>query len=580
MLNKFFLKRFKHILQIILIPSIVLFAFIIMMISISMLRNIDSSVTSSSEDIATDFATVTSSCFSQQDLLTLNVQMSLIMKKSLKSAPSTYTEYIFIKSVSTFLNSVVDSNPSIHSIYLYLDGYETFLSSEKTLVPFSSDTDKTGFEEYNKMDTDANTLMVTRTIPADINSGKLDVLTIYKRLSYLDGVIVANLPLDNLRQKISGKVSVANSNIYFFTENNHLLFCTELTDSEPLSSSLSKNLSSCELNSPQWIKLNNHLYRIYLERIDDYGLQYAIVTPVSTLISEILGQLLWPIIMLFAIVILIFLLAFINTKESFKQIQYVIDLFADAEKGIYSEESPTKEPDNEYELIMNNVIRLFLNTTFLNTQLIEQKYERRAAELEALQLQINPHFIINTLQTVNFELYKVLEGPSDINTIMNNFSDILSYSLTKESAPITVNDEINYIHKYVEIQKFRFAGCFIYYEDIDDTSLLVPFKRLLLQPLIENSISHGIRPSSKTGLIKVKIFTRNDMLYVSVLDSGNGMSKAKLSEIQSQLADNSSPRIGLFNVNKRLILSYGEESALHIQSKEGYGTIVTFHIPL
>lgn len=154
------------------------------MISISMLRNIDSSVTSSSEDIATDFATVTSSCFSQQDLLTLNVQMSLIMKKSLKSAPSTYTEYIFIKSVSTFLNSVVDSNPSIHSIYLYLDGYETFLSSEKTLVPFSSDTDKTGFEEYNKMDTDANTLMVTRTIPADINSGKLDVLTIYKRLSY------------------------------------------------------------------------------------------------------------------------------------------------------------------------------------------------------------------------------------------------------------------------------------------------------------------------------------------------------------------------------------------------------------
>ena len=158
---------------------------------------------------------------------------------------------------------------------------------------------------------------------------------------------------------------------------------------------------------------------------------------------------------------------------------------------------------------MNNIITLFLNTTFLNSQLAEQKYQKKIAELTALQLQINPHFMINTLQSLIFEICQRSGTTSPEYRTIRNLSDILQYSLADPSQSVTVSDEINYIHKYIEIQKYRFPDSFIYYEDVDDSSLDVPFRRLLLQPILENSISHGIRPSGRKGLIKLHVYSRN-----------------------------------------------------------------------
>lgn len=132
------------------------------------------------------------------------------------------------------------------------------------------------------------------------------------------------------------------------------------------------------------------------------------LVPVSAIILYCAQNLLLPLIMLLFALFIIFLFSYQITRDNFRQIQSVIDLFGNAEKGIYPTEkdSPADQPDDEYSLIMNNVIRMFLNTTFLNSQLAEQKYKKQAAELSALQLQINPHFMVNTLQTLDFEVYK------------------------------------------------------------------------------------------------------------------------------------------------------------------------------
>ena len=185
--------------------------------------------------------------------------------------------------------------------------------------------------------------------------------------------------------------------------------------------------------------------------------------------------------LLFALFI-IFLFSYQITRDNFRQIQSVIDLFGNAEKGIYPAEkdSPADQPDDEYSLIMNNVIPIFLNTTFLNSQLAEQKYKKQAAELSALQLQINPHFMVNTLQTLDFEVYKIAGGPSTANTIISNLSDILSYSLANPQVSVSIQDEITYIHKYVEIQRFRFPDSFYYFEEIDNSVLPVSYTHLTL----------------------------------------------------------------------------------------------------
>lgn len=315
---------------------------------------------------------------------------------------------------------------------------------------------------------------------------------------------------------------------------------------------------------------------------EDYGLTYVLLTPVNAIVQNIVNDLAWPFIIIIANCVLVFILALTTTRSNFSQIQYVIDLFDDAEKGIFPVDSSSKKDvKSEYDLILNNVIRLFLNTTFLNSQLAEQKYKQQAAELTALQLQINPHFMVNTLQTLNFEIYREVGKPTTANNIIEQLSDILKYSLAPVDVPVTLADELENIRKYVQIQKYRFPDRFVVYEDVDDELMDLPFKRLVLQPLIENSITHGLRPALGYGYIKIRIFIRDGRLWVSVIDNGIGMDRIKLENLRRNLLqDISTGGIGLNNVNKRLILNYGRKSRLNILSHEGLGTAISFSIPI
>ena len=104
--------------------------------------------------------------------------------------------------------------------------------------------------------------------------------------------------------------------------------------------------------------------------------------------------------------------------------------------------------------------------------------------------------------------------------------------------------------------------------------------RLILQPLIENSLYHGIKPLEGTGFIKLKIFLRREFLHFSVIDTGVGMTKQEVKDLLLKINQAKSERIGLTNVNNRLIMQYGEDSKLRILSKKGMGTCISFRIPL
>ena len=104
--------------------------------------------------------------------------------------------------------------------------------------------------------------------------------------------------------------------------------------------------------------------------------------------------------------------------------------------------------------------------------------------------------------------------------------------------------------------------------------------KMILQPLVENSISHGILPGKEMGYIKVRAFIRQEQLWVTVTDTGIGMSKEQIQQNYRNMADPESQNIGLANVNRRLVLNYGEAAALRIISRQGRGTCITFRIPL
>lgn len=228
---------------------------------------------------------------------------------------------------------------------------------------------------------------------------------------------------------------------------------------------------------------------------------------------------------------------------------------------------------------MNNVIGLFLKTTQMNKVLVERQHSLEVAELTALQLQINPHFLLNTLQTMDLEATKML-GPSTQNEIIQNLSDILKYALGDPSKPVSLREELAYLKEYVSIQKYRFGDKFIVYYEVDNELLDYHVFRLMLQPLLENSILHGVRALQGTGFIKIKVIRRGAFLYIRTIDNGVGLTHREVEALYAQINDAKSRSIGLTNVNRRLTLEYGNECGLHIHSKKDVGMCISFKVPL
>ena len=152
--------------------------------------------------------------------------------------------------------------------------------------------------------------------------------------------------------------------------------------------------------------------------------KYLRKLPLEKLGERLMPLLLMAVVALYAIVFL----AYVNTKRSFDEINLMLQMFEDAEAG-RTIQRPQRKVNDEYDVIMNNILMMFLNNTYLNIQLKEKQYRQQNAELTALQLQINPHFLYNTLQTLDMEARK-LNDDGRISAVVGYVSDILKYSLT------------------------------------------------------------------------------------------------------------------------------------------------------
>lgn len=270
-------------------------------------------------------------------------------------------------------------------------------------------------------------------------------------------------------------------------------------------------------------------------------------------------------------------LAYTTTVRTFRQIEYMIQVFYDAESGIYPS-GPRQEVNDEYDILMNNIIYLFLNTVKLQTELTEKRHDQEVAELTALQLQINPHFLFNTLQTLQFQIQSQNSSEEAV-TILEYLSDILQYALSDATEMISLREELLYLKKYVAIQKFRFGEKFIIYYEVDEELMNRKVFRLMLQPLVENSILHGVRYKEGRGYIKIQIFERRGKLHFRVVDNGVGMDKEKKEYLRQSIKEINVHHIGLANVNSRLKLHFGDGSEIRIRSKKGMGCVMEFCFP-
>ena len=214
----------------------------------------------------------------------------------------------------------------------------------------------------------------------------------------------------------------------------------------------------------------------------------------------------------------------------------------------------------------------------LSRKLQEQK---RNAELQALQAQINPHFLYNVLNMITLEAEDV--GATDISQLSASLGRFFRLSLSKGAEVIKLESEVEHVENYLRIQSLRYKEKMTYIIEMDQELKTVPVIKLILQPLVENSIYHGIKPSLRNGYIRILIQKKEDVINIQVIDNGVGIPEQKVKVINEQLGNGRKMECngyGIYNVNERVKLAYGKKYGLKYISEPGVLTKAILEIPL
>ncbi|MCM3090599.1 MULTISPECIES: sensor histidine kinase [unclassified Cytobacillus] len=202
----------------------------------------------------------------------------------------------------------------------------------------------------------------------------------------------------------------------------------------------------------------------------------------------------------------------------------------------------------------------------------------KEAEIKALQAQISPHFLFNSLNTI-ISLVRI--EPAQARKLLVSLSHFLRQNLTATTVSCTtLEQELRHVKAYLSIEETRFVDRLEVLYDIEEEALLERIPPLTLQPIVENAVKHGIKDKEQDCLIKIEIMKRDGVTIVKVEDNGQGMSKERADQIGKEtLTSKSGSGLALYNINRRLTMMFGEKASLQIASTPGVGTVIQFAIP-
>lgn len=282
-------------------------------------------------------------------------------------------------------------------------------------------------------------------------------------------------------------------------------------------------------------------------------------------------------LVLFAIVILTAMLtSFALSHMISRPIQKLIGSMSDFEKNAENYSFRTIQGTGEIEALSDSFDHMVVRIQELMEKVRNEEISLRKTELKALQAQINPHFLYNTLDAIE---WLCEEGRNqDAGEMVNALATLFRISISKGHELIPIEKELEHAKSYLKIQNFRYKNQFVYTFDIEEVCLSYYCNKITLQPIIENAIYHGINRMIDEGHIHISIKEMGENIIFSVEDNGIGMTKEQSRSILSNEPGDYAG-IGIKNVNDRIKIFFGEEYGITIQSEPDEGTEVIICMP-
>ncbi|WAG63309.1 sensor histidine kinase [Clostridium estertheticum] len=282
-------------------------------------------------------------------------------------------------------------------------------------------------------------------------------------------------------------------------------------------------------------------------------------------------------ILFVCIILVIFIFGFISAKIShpIKQLEESMKRVEEGEFNIYID----VKGEDEVERLATAFNLMISKVRYLMGQIVIEQEAKRKSELDALQAQINPHFLYNTLDSI---VWMAENGKNDgVITMVTALAKLFRISISRGRNIITVREEIEHAKNYLIIQKIRYKNKFKFEIITQEEVLEYKTTKLILQPLIENSIYHGIEYMVDEGFIRISVSITNGKLLYEVSDNGLGIDPEKLKHLlEYRVKTDAGSGVGVKNVHERIQIRYGMEYGLEIQSEIEEGTTIKIWLPL
>lgn len=271
-------------------------------------------------------------------------------------------------------------------------------------------------------------------------------------------------------------------------------------------------------------------------------------------------------------------LAYLLSDEITKPVKSLEKSMKEVEKGNFAPAVMEVREENEIGHLRRNFNMMTEEIRKLMEQRDQEQQIKRKSELKALQAQINPHFLYNTLDSI---IWMAEWGKNqEVVRMTSSLAKLLRRSISNEQEAVTVAEEVEYTETYLTIQKMRYKDKLEYEILVDPEILQERVIKLILQPLVENAIYHGIKYKEGKGLIRIRGFRQDDRMILQVQDDGKGMEPETLAHIfEKHTRDTRSNGVGLNNVNERIQLYYGDDYGISFRSSPGEGTEATITLP-
>ena len=312
------------------------------------------------------------------------------------------------------------------------------------------------------------------------------------------------------------------------------------------------------------------------------------VVPVGSLLKDVNEARNFGILIcLLVLFVMIFFIFIFSTRITIR-LKRLVENTHEVSKGNFNEMVEVSGGDEIAEL-GESFNKMVANLNELVNEVYESKIKmqsyqlkKREAELNALQSQINPHFLYNSLDAIR--MHAVIGENEPLAEMLMSLSSLLRYSISRGREIVTVQDEINHAIHYIDIINMKYDKKIALLISIPENMMKVKILKLVIQPIVENAFQHGIKGKMKEGIIEITGQESEQEFLIEVTDNGEGMLEDKLVALNKEMGEiekeeGSSGSIGLSNVNSRIKLYFGMEYGLEISSRLGEGTTVKIRLP-